>query len=182
VGREYDRVAQKADSDVRGRKRKPMDNWYKKRSAADFSFAAILIILFSQYFTFKLIREAKIQTYIEGNSSYNASIQFIEMTKGRNAVGLYRLLYSFDVESGRINCDVLIRYTQTSFSPYFEKNIRVTPRDGRCDDPYLTDLEYWPRLNAIAGAAMTYFASILLVISSLKLKQQAAIFPDQTEH
>lgn len=154
-----------------------MRNWYNKRSAADFSFAAILIILFSQYFTFNLIRGAKIQTYIERNSSYDASIQFIEMTKGRNAVGLYRLLYSFDTESGRINCDVIIRYTQQSFIPYFKKTIRVTPKDGRCDDPYLTDLEYFPIFNAISGSFMTYFASILLVISSLKIKQQATNLP-----
>ncbi|MDV2984418.1 UNVERIFIED_CONTAM: hypothetical protein Q9R58_08885 [Methylobacteriaceae bacterium AG10] len=148
-----------------------MGDWYKKRSAADFSFFAIFVLLFAQVYTFKLIHGANVQIYIENNPTYESSIKSMpKESGGRSGIQVFRLRYQMHHQSASIDCDIIKK--TSDIGPYFSNVIRVTPKGLTCEDPYLTDFEYWPKANSLTSATLTFLASILLVISSLKLKKQ----------
>ena len=144
--------------------------WYGEQDAGSFSFVALLLIAGAQIFTVVLFREASVKTYLEKHPSYIADIEFERMQPGRGGRALYRLQYQIDEGGTSVKCDVLVNYSN---GPYFENRIRVTPKGKDCSDPYLTDFEYRPVFHALCGACVTAVASLLLVISALKLKRQA---------
>lgn len=144
--------------------------WYNEQDAGGFSFVALLLIAGAQIFTVGLFREANVKTYLDQHPSYIADVAFERMQPGRGGRALYRLQYQIDEGGTSVKCDVLVNYLNGS---YFENRIRGTPKDKDCSDPYLTDIEYKPVFHALCGASVTAFASLLLLISALKLRRQA---------
>jgi hypothetical protein len=52
-------------------------------------------------------------------------------------------------------------------APILTDHIAVTPRPNTCEDPYLTDLEFWPRFEARLGLSFTALGGTLLIASAL---------------
>jgi len=138
-------------------------------SPASFSFAAIFIIIISQMFNYNLLRQATQKIYINQHESYLASIELVEIRPGRSVSRLYRLIYEMRKDNRTVHCDTVINYGKTIL-PILDQKIRVTPKNNSCEDPYLTDYEYFPLYNSLVSASLLALASVLLCISSYKMK------------
>ena len=143
----------------------------KEASAADISLIAIVFILLAQIGNIAVFHEANIQIYIDSHPSYWAELTYIGMGKGKSAPKIYDLKYTLIRDGKAIDC-AFRQHVPRSALPIFIEKARVTPRNGVCENPYFTDYEYAPLLKIRVSLAMTCAASILLVISALKWRQQ----------
>ena len=146
--------------------------WYDKQDAGDFSFMALFLIAGAQICTINLFKEANVKIYLDRHPSYISEIKFERMQTGKGGAPLYRLKFEMGEGKDAIKCDVTKSYNYSP-SPYFGRHILVTPKGNDCENPYLTDLEYRPVFNALCGAWITSIASLLLIISALKLRRSA---------
>jgi hypothetical protein len=133
---------------------------------SDLSFLAIILFSIAQVFSYKLISGSKTQIYIKNNRSYMASSEYVGSTGGRSSSAKYRLRFNIATEGGIHSCDV-VKLVDIPAAPILTDHIAVTPRPNTCEDPYLTDLEFWPRFEAWLGLSFTALVGTLLIASAL---------------
>ena len=138
---------------------------------SDLSFLAIIILLISQYFSFQMINEARVQDYINANNWYEASKQSLGTVGRRGSRARYRLRYTMHINDETKECDV-IKDVSTPAAPILSDSVKVTPRGNACEEPYLTEFEFWPRFNAYGGLLLTALAGALLLVSSARHRQR----------
>lgn len=138
---------------------------HKTWTPSDLSLLALLLFAIAQVFSYKLISGSRNQIYIQENRNYMASYNYIGSTGSRNSSSKYRLRFEMTINSGIVSCDV-VKLVDIPAAPILSNHVRVTPRPYTCDDPYLTDLEFWPHFDAWIGFGFTAFGGGLLVASA----------------
>ncbi|MGG3812349.1 hypothetical protein ABEV34_11955 [Methylorubrum rhodesianum] len=133
---------------------------------SDLSGIALIVFALAQVFSYKLISGSETQLYINDSPNYNAQVEYVGTVDGRSPASKYRLKFEIITINGPINCDV-VKAISIPAAPILSRQVKVTPRQNTCEDPYLTDLEFWPRFHALLGLGLTALGGALLLASAL---------------
>lgn len=132
---------------------------------SDLSGIALIIFALAQVFSYKLISGSQTQLHINSSPSYHAFVEYVSATGGRSSFSKYRLHFKIISENGTANCDV-IKEVSIPVAPILSDYVKVTPKQGACEGPYLTDLEFWPEFYALLGLSLTALGGALIVASA----------------
>lgn len=133
---------------------------------SDLSGIALIVFALAQVFSYKLIIGSQTQLYINSSPSYDALVEYVGATGGRSSVSQYRLQFNITSDNGTTNCDV-VKEVSVPTAPILSQYVKVTPKQNACENPYLTDLEFWPRFDALLGLSLTALGGALIVASAL---------------
>ena len=133
---------------------------------SDLSGIALIVFALAQVFSYKLISGSQTQLYINSKPSYDALVEYVGATGGRSSGSKYRLQFTVASDDEITNCDV-IKEVSIPTATILSQFVKVTPKQSICEDPYLTDLEFWPRFNALLGLSLTALGGALIVASAL---------------